>query len=244
MNRSIYIGYDPRESEAFAVCRHSINRYSPDIQVNAICLDDMRAAKFYWRPTSKRDGKLWDDISEAPMATEFAVSRFLTPALAKNGWALFMDCDILARDDINELFHHAENYSQDKAVLCVKHHHQPTTELLKMDGQTQTLYARKNWSSVMLFNCEHPSNADLTVNLVNSVPGRDLHRFCWLKDEEIGSLHPRWNFLVGHSDPSIDPILVHFTSGGPWFEGYEHVPYADEWREVRREWLGSQRMAA
>src|SRR5690242_12332845 len=93
MKRSIYIGYDPRESEAFAVCRHSIQRFAPDIPIHAICLDDMRAAGLYWRPTSQRDGKLWDDISDAPMSTEFAISRFLTKELAGEGWALFMDCD-------------------------------------------------------------------------------------------------------------------------------------------------------
>jgi lipopolysaccharide biosynthesis glycosyltransferase len=240
MKRSIYIGYDPREVEAFAVCRHSLQRYT-DIPIQAICLDDVRDAGMYWRPMSKRDGKLWDNISAAPCATEFAISRFLTPMLAREGWAVFMDCDILARTDINDLFAMADPRY---AVMCVQHHHAPTHETLKMDGQLQTLYARKNWSSVMMFNCDHPSNRDLTINLINTVPGRDLHRFCWLRDDEIGDLPMSWNWLVGASDPEIAPDLVHFTSGGPWFEGYEHVPYADEWREVRREWLGQNMVIA
>jgi lipopolysaccharide biosynthesis glycosyltransferase len=188
---------------------------------------------------SRRDGKLWDNISEAPCSTEFAISRFLTPILAREGWALFMDSDILAKADVSELFELADPRY---AVMCVQHQHAPSAELLKMDGQAQTLYKRKNWSSVMLFNCGHPSNVNLTVNLVNSVPGRDLHRLCWLKDEEIGDLPMSWNWLVGASDPEIAPDFVHFTSGGPWFEGYEHVPYADEWRAVRREWLNDQRV--
>lgn len=232
MNRSIYIGFDPREAEAFAVCRNSLRRYCRNIPVHGICLDDMRERGLYWRPTSTRDGRLWDDVSGAPMATEFAISRFLTPFMAVGGWALFMDCDILARDDISALFQVAD---PTKAVMCVKHVHTPT-EGTKMDGQLQTLYARKNWSSVMLFNCDHPANAALTVGLVNTVPGRDLHRFCWLEDDEIGAIDPAWNFLVGHSDPSIDPKLVHFTEGGPWFEGYRNVPYADEWIAERNAW--------
>jgi lipopolysaccharide biosynthesis glycosyltransferase len=174
------------------------------------------------------------------MATEFAISRFLTPILARRGWALFMDCDILARVDVNELFDQAD---PSKAVMCVKHVHQPP-EGIKMDGQLQTLYARKNWSSVMLFNCEHPANRMLSVALINAVPGRDLHRFMWLKDDEIGALDPSWNFLVGHTDASVDPKLVHFTEGGPWFEAYRDVPYAGEWFRERSLWLNDEILEA
>lgn len=240
MNRSIYIGFDPREAEAFAVCRHSLRRLSGDIPIRAICLDDVTKAGLYWRFTERRDGRLWDTISEAPMATEFAISRFLTPVLAKRGWALFMDCDVLARVDVNELFEQAD---QSKAVMCVQHRHEPPAGV-KMDGQLQTLYARKNWSSVMLFNCEHPANVALTVELINTVPGRELHRFCWLKADEIGALDPAWNFLVGHTDASVDPKLVHFTEGGPWFDGYRNVPFADEWLAERSRWLNDEILMA
>ena len=239
MDRSIYIGYDARETEAFAVCRHTLSKYAPDIPIHSICLDEMRAAGLYWRPTVIKDGRLWDDISEAPMSTTFAISRFLTPVLAKaafkTGWALFMDCDILARDDVDELFAECD---PTKAVMCVQHMHEPP-EGVKMDNQLQTLYARKNWSSVMIFNLEHPSNRKLTVNLINSVPGRDLHRFCWLQDDEIGALSPEWNYLVGHTKLSlgVQPKLVHHTEGGPWFPAYQNVEYADEWRAARAAWL-------
>lgn len=234
MQRSIFLGYDSRETEAFVVARRSMRRFASGIPIDAICLDDMRDLNLYYRPTENRHGKLWDVISEAPMSTEFAISRFLTPYLAKGqGWALFADCDVLARAPIHELFAMAD---PNKAVMCVKHQHEPSPGV-KMDGQMQTRYARKNWSSLMLFNCEHPANAELTVDLINKVPGRDLHGFCWLKDKEIGSLDPAWNFLVGHSDPSIDPKLVHFTEGGPWLPQYRDVPFADAWKEERRAWL-------
>jgi lipopolysaccharide biosynthesis glycosyltransferase len=232
--RSIWVGYDPRESEAFAVCRHSLRRRSGNVPIHAVVLGDLRAAGLYSRPTSKRDSKLWDDISDAPMSTEFAISRFLVPHLAKRGWALFMDCDILARTDVNELFDMADPRY---AMMCVKHPNYIPKEAVKMDGQEQTRYLRKNWSSVMLFNCEHPWNQNLTVDLINSVPGRDLHRFCWLQNDLIGDLPMSWNWLVGTSDPEIVPDLVHFTSGGPWFEGYRNVPYADEWLAERGAWL-------
>jgi hypothetical protein len=99
-----------------------------------------------------------------------------------------------------------------------------------MDGQIQTRYARKNWSSVMVLNCDHPANQALTTDLVNSATGRYLHGFNWLCDDQIGALDPKWNWLVGHSDPAIDPAIVHFTDGTPDMVGYEDQPFADEWR--------------
>lgn len=230
---SIWIGYDPRETDAFAVARRSARRRMiMAAPIYGVVLSELREKGLYTRPTSKRDGQLWDDISDAPMATEFACSRFLVPALAKRGWALFMDCDVLVRADLQRLFALAD---PSKAVMVVKHCHEPP-EGVKMDGQMQTRYARKNWSSVMLFNVEHAANKALTPEMVNSMPGRDLHRFCWLDDRHVGELPPEWNFLVGHSDPSIDPAIVHFTDGIPSMTGYEDCAYSDEWRAELRAW--------
>jgi hypothetical protein len=121
--------------------------------------------------------------------------------------------------------------------MVVKHNYAPSN-VVKMDGQMQQLYARKNWSSVMLFNVDHPANQRLTVEMVNTLPGRDLHRFCWLEDHEIGELTPDWNWLVGHSDPTIAPAIVHYTEGLPSMAGYESCQFAEEWFAMRREWLG------
>jgi len=233
VKQSIWIGFDPREAAAFAVAKHSINRHLiTPIPVRGVVLTDLRTGGLYRRPTSRKEGGLWDEISEAPMATEFACSRFLVPRLAGSGWALFMDCDMLVRTDLLKLFWLAD---PSKAVMVVKHNHQPP-EGVKMDGQAQTRYARKNWSSVVLFNCDHPANKALTTELVNSVPGRDLHRFCWLEDDQIGELHCRWNWLVGHSDPMIDPAIVHFTDGIPTMAGYEDCAFAGEWRAELERW--------
>lgn len=230
---SVWIGFDPREAAAFAVAKDSMRRRMiQPIPVKGIILDEMREKGFYTRPTERRDGRLWDVISEAPMSTEFAISRFLTPILAKTGWALFADCDVLARRSLARLFDLAdERY----AVMCVKHNHEPP-EGVKMDGQAQTRYARKNWSSVMLFNCGHPANRLLTLDMINERPGRDLHAFCWLEDYEIGALPAEWNYLVGHSVTNEDPAIVHFTDGLPFMPGYEDVQYADEWRTALRLW--------
>ncbi len=235
MRSSIWIGFDPREAAAFAVAKLTAARLTTQpIPIRGIILDEMREQGLYRRPTSRRDGRLWDDISDAPMSTEFAISRFLTPILAKDGLALFMDADMLVRGSLVPVFEYAKAHPQ-YAVLCVKHNFAPP-EGVKMDGQLQTLYARKNWSSVMMFNCDHPANRKLTVELINTVPGRDLHRFCWLEDHEIGALPAEWNYLVGHTKVDEEPRIVHFTDGIPSMPGYEQAEYADEWRAALHLW--------
>jgi lipopolysaccharide biosynthesis glycosyltransferase len=227
----IFIGYDSREAEAFGVCTASIGRHaSRSVSVHPIDLAGVRAMRLYSRPTERRGNQLWDVISDAPMSTEFAVSRFLVPALCSTGWALFMDCDMLARGDLADLFALAD---PSKAVMCVQHVHEPPPGATKMDGQLQVFYARKNWSSLVLYNCDHPANKRLTVEMINTLPGRDLHRFCWLQDDEIGALPVEWNWLAGISPAGIDPKIVHYTEGGPWLTAYAEAPYADEWRAVR-----------
>lgn len=237
---TLWIGFDPREAAAFAVARQSIRYFDRHLCIYGLVLADLQAKGLYYRPTEKRLGKLYDVISQHEMATEFAISRFLIPEIIRRqtigwsdpGWAVFTDCDVMWRQNPQKL---RALLDDSKAVCCVKHDHRPTnTE--KMDGQKQSVYARKNWSSVMAFNIDHPANKDLTVEMVNTLPGRDLHRLCWLDDDEIGELPPEWNYLVGHTKTNEPPALVHFTDGGPWFEGFKDVPYADEWRIHLEKW--------
>ena len=130
----------------------------------------------------------------------------MVPLLAHEGWALFCDCDVVFMADVAELFEQAD---PDKAVMVVKH--RPLNETgTKMDGQAQLSYARKNWSSVMLFNCNHPANKRLSLQDINERPGRDLHAFYWLHDSEIGSLTCDWNVLVNVQEMPIMPSC--FTS--------------------------------
>lgn len=237
----VFIGWDPREAEVADVARFSIERRarSDSVAVKYLQLDALRAQGLYSRVTERRDGRLWDVISEAPMSTEFAISRFLTPILSDSDWAVFCDCDFLWRVDVNGLLQLAD---PQYAVMCVHHNHVPT-EKVKMDSQAQLRYHRKNWSSMMLWNCRHPSNNALTVELVNSVPGRDLHRFCWLEDHEIGEVPATWNWLEGTSDPAIDPKVIHYTRGGPWFDEWRDVMHADLWLAERDAMLAARTKA-
>jgi len=216
----VFVGYDPREDIAYQVCKHSIVSRNKDVEVRPLIQKDLREQGYYDRPIDKL------------ASTEFTFTRFLVPELSNfNGWALFMDCDMILQTDIAELFAQADDKY---AVMCVKHDYAPK-EGVKMDGKAQTVYPRKNWSSVMLFNCGHPSNQNLNVELINDpeITGKYLHRFSWLKDEEIGELKPEWNWLAGwYKEPDDGkPKLIHYTEGGPWFENYRTCEYHKEWKK-------------
>jgi hypothetical protein len=232
---SIWVGFDPRpaESQGFAIARQSIRRrLNLPIPIIGLNLQTLRNDGLYWRPTETRDGRLWDVISDAPMSTEFAISRFLVPHLARSGWALFVDADVMARANLLQLFDCAD---PSKACMVVKHDYAPKREV-KMDGQVQTAYARKNWSSVVLWNCDHPNTKKLTVEMVNTLRGLDLHQFSWLADADIGDLDPCWNHLVGDKEANPAAKLVHFTNGTPNMQGHEQCEFADEWRAELARW--------
>lgn len=230
MNR-IYIGFDPREDVGFNVAAWSTQHHlSKIIPIYGVLLRALQRQGLYTRPTELRDGRLFDVISDHPMSTEFAISRFFVPYLSKTGWALFMDTDVLVLDDLNKLFELADPRY---AVMCVQHDVQPTGTT-KMDDQVQSSYYRKYWSSVMLFNNEHSANKRLTLSLLNTATGRFLHSFGWLEDHEIGALDPAYNYLVGYSSGVSDPKIIHYTDGTPDMPGYECCEYADKWWEARR----------
>jgi lipopolysaccharide biosynthesis glycosyltransferase len=212
----VYIGYDTREDIAYRVCEYSIYKNSPSADVKSLKQSQL-----------KRDG-LYTRGIDPLSSTEFTFTRFMVPILTNyQGWALFCDCDIVWDCDIAELFKLAD---PTKAVMVVKHDHKPTSTT-KMDGKEQTQYPRKNWSSVILWNCEHPSNQKLTIEDVNTKDGAYLHRFQWLHDHEIGELPAKYNFLVGWNKEAEvgPPKAYHWTEGGPWFDKYKDCEYKDIW---------------
>tara|TARA_B110000438_G_scaffold147387_1_gene141942 strand:+ start:376 stop:1080 length:705 start_codon:yes stop_codon:yes gene_type:complete len=220
-----YIGYDSKEDIAYRVCKQSlINKSTISISVKSLKLYELISKNFYTR-------------SIDPLAsTEFTYSRFLIPTLMNyNGWAVFCDCDFLFFEDISLLFNSLDD---NKALYCVQHDYTPK-EKHKMDGQKQSIYPRKNWSSFMVFNCSHPSNKKLTKEIVNAETGSFLHQLRWLDDSEIGSLDERWNWLEGWTSNhnKLEPFAVHFTRGGPWFDEWQDVEFAKEWNRERDKYL-------
>lgn len=214
---SIFLGYDEREHAAYEVaCSSILRRASQPVLITPLYLPHLTHIIQRYIQRSP-DGRLWCPISEAGMSTEFAISRFCVPFIQETGWALYADCDILCLSDISELFALAD---EQYAVMVVKHDHQ-VSDPVKMDGQIQQGYPRKNWSSVVLWNCEHDAHRRLTRERLSYWPGRDLHAFKWLKDEEIGSLPEEWNHLVGISKRARELKMLHYTSGGPWVKGWK-----------------------
>ena len=213
----VYVGWDSREDIAYQVCRSSIQRHaSKPVKVVALREKALRYQRLYWREP--------DPLA----ATQFCYTRFLVPALTDyEGWALFCDCDFLWLGDVQELLALADDRY---ALMCVHHDHRPP-ELTKMDGCIQTVYPRKNWSSLMLINCGHPANRVLTPELVSREEPAFLHRFQWLDDALIGTVPETWNWLEGWS-PKPDhgtPKVIHYTRGGPWFEDCRDVAYGELW---------------
>lgn len=220
----VYIGHDEREARATTVARHSLYRTS-GLHAEVLSIDRLQAYGLFSRLTDTR-GKRYDLISNANQSTEFSLTRFLVPVLCQGGWALFTDSDVVFARPLEEMMSHAdERY----AVMVVKHEHHPTATS-KMDGQAQTSYPRKNWSSVMLFNCSHPSNARLTIHDVNTRTGLYLHRFGWLHDSEIGELPREWNWLVNEQPKPANPGIIHFTNGGLFTPGWPGAPYDELWQ--------------
>lgn len=210
----IYIGYDPREAAAYHVLAHSIlARASHPVAIMPLALNQL--------------GSLHNRERSPLQSTDFAITRFLTPYLAGyNGWAIFMDCDMLVLDDIANLWKLRDDRY---AVRVVKHDYTPSTKT-KFLQQPQTVYEKKNWSSVMLMNAARCQA--LTPDYVNTATGLELHRFHWLNDDAlIGEIPMRWNFLVGEYAPiPVNEVSnLHYTLGGPYFDAYKDSDYAAEW---------------
>eukprot|EP00899_Mesostigma_viride_P012943 jgi/Mesvir1/2164/Mv16676-RA.1 len=228
----VFIGYDHHEDIEHEICKYSMRKHS-SIALDIVPLNQkhMRDRGIYWR---KKDPK---------QSTEFTYLRFFVPYLANyKGWAMFCDDDFIWNGDIAEL---VDLLDDSKALVCVNHEIN-THYTEKLAGCVQEPYPRKNWSSMMLFNCEHPSNKALDLELINREGGQYLHRFMWLKDEEIGAVPYTWNFLVGWYEKFPEgqlPKVVHYTEGGPHFPDYRCLPktdplthYHDEWLEYMKEY--------
>ena len=241
MNQNIlrvFVGWDRREERAYKVATASLRRHaSVPLSITALDIRRLGHQGILRRPVIERDGRMFDVLSGAPQSTEFAISRFLVPLLAQDGWALFVDCDVVFTGDVAELLKLADSRY---AVMCVKH--APLMQSgTKMDGQAQLSYPRKNWSSVVLWTCQHPAHSRLTLDVVNGARGLDLHNFHWLEDEHIGALPAGWNWLVNVESQPEATRIAHFTLGGPWLPGWVRQPHDELWQDAERQMLDDER---
>lgn len=161
--------------------------------------------------------------------TEFKYSRFLVPHMCDfEGWAIFLDMDMLLNDDIAKLWAQRDDQY---AVQVVKHHYKPHGIHPQKGGK-----ARVNWSSMMLMNCS--KLRDFTPKAVSENQYGWMHFFESINNEQIGALDLRWNFLITeYPDKPVDEIsILHYTRGGPWVDKFrgERYPYVAEWDRWKR----------
>jgi len=208
---NLFVGFDPREAIAYHVfCNSIIQNTSVPVQITPLVLSQLQEFN-----------ETHDDRSN-----DFVYSRFLTPYLSDfKGWTIFADGDMVCQGDLKELIDMAD---PSKAVMVVKHDYQ-TKATQKYLGNINENYPRKNWSSVILWNCDHPKHKILTPDFVSKQTGKFLHRFSWLDDQDIGELPLEWNWLASEYRVNREAKLIHFTLGTPCFKDYKNSDMADIW---------------
>ena len=208
---NLFVGFDPREAVAYHVfCSSIIQNTSVPVQITPLVLSQLQEFN-----------EMHDDRSN-----DFIYSRFLTPYLTNfKGWAIFADGDMICQGDLKELIDMAD---PSKAVMVVKHDYQ-TKATQKYLGNINENYPRKNWSSVILWNCDHPKHKILTPDFVSKQTGKFLHRFSWLDDQDIGELPLEWNWLASEYKVNREAKLIHYTLGTPCFKDYKNSDMADIW---------------
>ena len=207
----IFIGFDQRESIAYhAFVQSLIDHASIPLDITPLAVKTLKGYE------EKHKDK----------SNDFVYSRFLTPFLNDfKGWAIFVDGDMICQTDIKELLDLRDN---SKALQVVKHDYK-TKANQKYLGNINQDYPRKNWSSVILWNCAHPKHKLLTPDFIANESGKYLHRFSWLEDSEIGGLPKEWNWLVTEYPNNDQANIIHYTLGTPCFKDYRDTEMSDIW---------------
>ena len=208
---TVVVGFDQREAVAYhTFCQSVIEKSTIPVQFIPLAINTLN---FY--EEQHKDG-----------GNKFIYSRFLTPYICEfKGFAVYADGDMICNENIYEI---VKLFDPSKAVQLVKHDYK-TKRHIKYFGNKNTNYPRKNWSSLVIFNCQHPSNAVLTPQFIQEHDGAYLHRFQWLQDNEIGELDLKWNYLAIEYDPCSDAKLIHYTLGTPCLKEFKETEMSDVW---------------
>lgn len=211
---NIFVGFDQREAVAYHnFCQSILEKASQPICFTPLALNTLAGYV-----ETHTDG-----------SNQFIYSRFLVPFLMNyQGWAIFADGDMICLDDIVELWNLRD---ESKAVMVVKHDYK-TKAYNKYLGNKNEDYPRKNWSSVILWNCGHEFNRCLDPQYVMTHPGSHLHRFAWLPNELIGEIPKVWNWLTTEYPDNYDAKLLHYTLGTPCFKDYQNAEMTDCWHDT------------
>ncbi len=212
----IIIGFDQRESVAYhTFCQSIIDKASLPVQILPLAINTLNEYK----------------ETHQDKSNDFIYSRFLTPYLNDfKGWAIFADGDMICQADIKDLWALKD---PSKALMVVKHNYE-TKANKKYLGNINENYPRKNWSSLILWNCTHPKHKILTPEFIANQSGKYLHRFTWLDDDDIGELPKEWNWLAIEYPENRKAKLIHYTLGTPCFEDYINTDMADIWYQYNK----------
>ena len=213
---NVVVGFDQRESIAYHTFSQSIiEKASLPVAFIPLAINTLKDYK----------------ETHTDKSNDFVYSRFLTPHLHDfKGWAIFADGDMICQADIKELW---DLKDESKALLVVKHEYQ-TKAHQKYLGNINENYPRKNWSSVILWNCAHPKHRILTPEFIANQTGKYLHRFSWLDDADIGELPPEWNWLAIEYPENKNAKLIHYTLGTPCFKDYRNTEMSDMWQKTQK----------
>jgi hypothetical protein len=211
----IFVGYDSRYPHVYETCVASIKRHT-NTPIEPLNLSLLKQRGYYW--------------GSEKGSTEFTLTRFLAPFLkGYYGYAIFCDSDFIWTKDPTTVLDEIE---ENKAINVVKHNIRvQDLSTIKMNGQPQVWYERKNWSSFIVFNCEHPFCKTLTPEFVSTADWETLLTLDWA-GESIGGISYEYNFLVGYYEPTMLPYGIHYTDGGPWLPDYEQCEFCELWKEV------------
>ena len=211
----VFVGYDPREAIAYHVCANSIIRNaSAPVAIIPVALN------------------LFTDYKEThgDNSNHFVYTRFLVPYLMDfRGRAIFIDGDMVVCGDVIELY---ESLQTAHDVAVVKHDYK-TRMPVKYMGAPNEDYPRKNWSSVIVWDCQSYPNRRLTPDFVQKQPGSFLHRFAWIDDDRIQALPTEWNWLPDELGENTQAKLLHYTLGTPCFREFADTTQAAEWHKER-----------
>ena len=217
---NIVVGFDQRESVAYHTFTQSvIDKSSLPVMFIPLAINTLQGYQ----------------ETHSDKSNDFVYSRFLTPYLNEfKGWAIFADGDMICQADIKELW---DLKDETKALLVVKHNYQ-TKAHHKYLGNINQDYPRKNWSSIILWNCAHAKHKILTPAFVANQTGKYLHRFSWLDDNDIGELPLEWNWLAIEYPDNRKAKLIHYTLGTPCFKGYQDTDMSDIWHNGYKRMIG------
>ena len=210
----LVVGFDQREAIAYHVFVQSVIQNSNN--------------PISFHPLSKKALSFYNE-THSDRSNAFTYSRFLTPYLMNfEGWAIYLDGDMVCQEDISLLWKLKDS---SKAVQVVKHEYK-TKSNMKYLKNINVDYPKKNWSSVIIWNCSHPKNKVLAPEFISSSDGKFLHRFMWLDEDDIGEIPAEWNWLATEYSPNPDAKLIHYTLGTPCFSKYSQSEMSDEWHSA------------